>query len=397
VIGHRTSPTNIGLALLANLSAYDFGYISAGPLIERTSNTLRTMQGLERFRGHFYNWYDTQTLQPLPPVYVSTVDSGNLAGHLLTLRAGLAALPDCKILGPRLFEGLQDTLRVLVGAPGGTVPAQLVQLQEDLAYAFETPPATLGAARLLLERLAGGAGRLDATPESQARWWASALERECRDALGEMTLLSGLQDSAAFGEIPTLRELAGQQTDAGQRIRARITVIEELSRQAGDFAQMEYDFLYDKGRHLLAVGYNVGERRRDSSYYDLLASEARLCSFVAIAQGQVPQEAWFALGRLLITAGGEPVLLSWSGSMFEYLMPLLVMPQYEDTLLDQTCRAAVHRQIDYGRIRGVPWGISESCYNATDVHLNYQYRAFGVPGAGSPTSWWWRRMPRPSR
>ena len=145
---------------------------------------------------------------------------------------------------------------------------------------------------------------------------------------------------------------------------------------------MEYDFLFDKGCHLLAIGYNVGERRRDSSYYDLLASEARLCSFVAIAQGQLPQESWFALGRLLTTAGGEPVLLSWSGSMFEYLMPLLVMPTYENTLLDQTCKAAVERQIEYGKQRGVPWGISESGYNTIDVHLNYQYRAFGVPGLG---------------
>ena len=145
---------------------------------------------------------------------------------------------------------------------------------------------------------------------------------------------------------------------------------------------MEYDFLFDKARHLLAIGYNVGERRRDSSYYDLLASEARLCSFVAIAQGQLPQESWFALGRLLTTAGGEPILLSWSGSMFEYLMPLLVMPTYENTLLDQTYKAAVERQIEYGRQRGVPWGMSESGYNTIDVHLNYQYRAFGVPGLG---------------
>ena len=145
---------------------------------------------------------------------------------------------------------------------------------------------------------------------------------------------------------------------------------------------MEYDFLYDKARHLLAIGYNVGERRRDSSYYDLLASEARLSSFVAIAQGQLPQESWFALGRLLTTAGGEPILLSWSGSMFEYLMPLLVMPTYENTLLDQTCKAAVERQIEYGNQRGVPWGMSESGYNTVDVHLNYQYRAFGVPGLG---------------
>ena len=145
---------------------------------------------------------------------------------------------------------------------------------------------------------------------------------------------------------------------------------------------VEYDFLFDKGCHLLAIGYNVGERRRDSSYYDLLASEARLCSFVAIAQGQLQQEHWFALGRLLTTAGGGPVLISWSGSMFEYLMPLLVMPTYEHTLLDQTCKAAVERQIQYGKQRGVAWGISESGYNTIDVHLNYQYRAFGVPGLG---------------
>jgi cyclic beta-1,2-glucan synthetase len=198
----------------------------------------------------------------------------------------------------------------------------------------------------------------------------------------ELVLLTDPDESAGFGGIPTLRELAELETEAGRRARARIVAIERLAQQAGKLARMEYDFLFDKGRHLLAIGYNVGERRRDSSYYDLLASEARLCSFVAIAQGQVPQEAWFALGRLLITAGGEPVLLSWSGSMFEYLMPLLVMPTYENTLLDQTCKAAVERQIEYGKKRGVPWGISESCYNTIDVHLNYQYRAFGVPGLG---------------
>ncbi len=145
---------------------------------------------------------------------------------------------------------------------------------------------------------------------------------------------------------------------------------------------MEYDFLFDRSSHLLAIGYNVDSRRRDTSYYDLLASEARLCSFVGIAQGQLPQESWFALGRLLTTAGGEPVLLSWSGSMFEYLMPLLVMPTYENTLLDRTCKAAVKRQIQYGGQLGIPWGMSESCYNMVDIRLNYQYRAFGVPGLG---------------
>jgi len=152
--------------------------------------------------------------------------------------------------------------------------------------------------------------------------------------------------------------------------------------QSSELARMEYDFLFDKECHLLTIGYNVGEHRRDTGYYDLLASEARLCSFVAIAQEQLPQESWFALGRLLTTTGGEPILLSWSGSMFEYLMPLLVMPTYENTLLDQTYKAAVARQIEYGKKRAVPWGSSESGYNAIDISLSYQYQAFGVPGLG---------------
>jgi hypothetical protein len=173
-----------------------------------------------------------------------------------------------------------------------------------------------------------------------------------------------------------------QVAQGAERAAARGVAIDQLALQASALAAMDYDFLFDKVRRQLVIGYNVGERRCDSSYYDLLASEARLCNFVAIAQGKLPQESWFALGRLLTTAGGEPVLLSWSGSMFEYLMPLLVMPTYENTLLDQTYQAAVERQIEYGKHRGVPWGMSESGYSTVDVNLNYQYRAFGVPGLG---------------
>ena len=426
VVAHRTSPTNMGLALLSNMSAYDFGYIVAGELIERTSSALQTMEGLERHRGHFYNWYDTLSLKPLPPLYVSTVDSGNLAGHLLTLRPGLLALPDHKILGERLFEGLCDTLRVLLDAAGVTAPAQLAQLQKDLESACKSRPVTLTAMRLCLDRLAASAAdisaRIDADPESQAAWWANALARQCQAALDELGLLAPwtelpssqhrLSESFSFDDIPTLRGLArleeellqaienrpGSDTTstesewfaqfrqfiavASHRAKSRIAAIERLAQQTGELARMEYDFLYDRARHLLAIGYNVSERRLDSSYYDLLASEARLCCFVGIAQGQLPQESWFALGRLLTSAGGDPILLSWSGSMFEYLMPLLVMPTYENTLLDQTCNEAVERQIDYGKKRGVPWGISESGYNTIDVQLNYQYRAFGVPGLG---------------
>ena len=145
---------------------------------------------------------------------------------------------------------------------------------------------------------------------------------------------------------------------------------------------MDFAFLFNSARDLFSTGFNVSEHRFDIGFYDLLASEARLCSYVAIALGQVPQDHWFSMGRLLVASHGEPILVSWSGSMFEYLMPLLVMPNYENTLLDHTCRAAVQQQIEYGKLRGVPWGISESGYNRTDVQLNYQYRAFGVPGLG---------------
>ncbi len=184
----------MGLALLANLAAYDFGYISAGRLVERTANALDTMAGLERHRGHFYNWYDTQSLQPLLPIYISTVDSGNLAGHLLTLRAGLLALPDNQILGERWFDGLSDTLGIIVDTAGGVTPAPLAQLQKDLASACDSRPTTLAAARLCLDRLATSAEdmvrSLDADSESQLRWWAQSLFRQCRDALDELTFLA---------------------------------------------------------------------------------------------------------------------------------------------------------------------------------------------------------------
>jgi cellobiose phosphorylase len=385
VISHRTSPTNMGLSLLANLSAYDFGYISSGQLIKRTANAFRTMDALERHRGHFYNWYDTETMKPLLPLYVSTVDSGNLAGHLLTLRSGLLALLDQPILGPRFFEGIGDTVDVLMDAAGTPVISGLIPLRTAVVAAQYNPSNTLSAAIMSLERLAEitaeVADNLNGATGNETKWWAHALTRQCRDALDDLTFL--VPSTLAMDEIPTLGELAKlEDPEASCPAKERIAAIERLAVQAGEFANMDYDFLFDKKSRLFAIGYNAGERRQDSSYYDLLASESRLASFVAIAQGQAPKESWFALGRLLTSTGGDPVLVSWSGSMFEYLMPLLVMPTYENTLLDQTYKAAVKRQIEYGEKRGVPWGISECGYNTTDVHLNYQYRAFGVPGLG---------------
>jgi cyclic beta-1,2-glucan synthetase len=383
VLARRTSPTNIGLSLLANLSAHDFGYLSGAQLVERTRNAFATMQQLPRHRGHFYNWYDTGTLQPLLPVYVSTVDSGNLSGHLLTLRAGLAALPEQPLLPERWLDGLADTLLLFADGAPASASTMLLAFQQDLDAALADRPRTQGAARGTVARLAKGASNLlcvlGEAPEADTLRWARALEGQCRAMAEELDLLvpaAAAQDAAA---IPTLRELAAQGSAAAG---ARIAELLRLALQAEEMARVDLEFLYDDKRHLLAIGYHVAERRRDTSFYDLLASEARLAVFVGIAQGQLPQQSWFALGRLLVNAGGRTALLSWSGSMFEYLMPLIVMPTYENTLLDESCRAAVRRQIEYGEQRGVPWGMSESGYNTVDAALNYQYRAFGAPGLG---------------
>jgi cellobiose phosphorylase len=417
VIAHRTSPTNMGLSLLANLSAYDFGYIFTAELLERTSNAFNTMNSLERYQGHFYNWYDTQSLKPLRPLYVSSVDSGNLAGDLLTLQQGLLILPDQLILGPRLFEGINDTLQILIEHAGKLIPEEIVQFRKYLNEILNEKPLTLIQIQKSLEKLSTSSFEIvnafAADIEEPYTLWANNLSRQCQSAFDELTYLAPwilhtfspeIQDKyPGINSIPTLREIASGHLlsieissevkeindefksllkKAVEHANERIELIEALVVQSLAFANMEYGFLYDKSRHLQTVGYNVEERRRDSSYYDLLASEARLSSFVAIAQDQIPQESWFALGRLLTTIDGEPILLSWSGSMFEYLMPLIIMPEYENSLLYQTCKSAVSRQISYGKLRAVPWGISESGYNSVDVQQNYQYRAFGVPGLG---------------
>ena len=270
-IAHRTSPTNIGMGLLATLAAHDFGLIDTGALLDRLDVTIGTMERLQRHDGHFLNWYNTQTLAPLAPMYVSTVDSGNLAGALITLSGGLRNLAS--------------------GAP---------------------EPGHAGDHAGRLERLA--------------------------------------------------------------------------ARAAALFEGMNFRSLYDKERRLFAIGYRLPHAEDDGgldpSYYDLLASEARLASFIAIAKGDVPEMHWFHLGRSLTSVRGAPVLLSWSATMFEYLMPLLVMRAYPDTLLDDSYRAVLRRQIDYGADRSVPWGLSESAYAAVDRHGNYQYKAFGIPGLG---------------
>ncbi|MCZ8014356.1 MAG: cyclic beta 1-2 glucan synthetase [Limnobacter sp.] len=365
-VAHRTSPTNIGLSLLANLAARDFGYLTEGQLIERTSATFNAMDKLERYHGHFLNWYDTRTLEPLRPAYVSSVDSGNLAGHLLTLRAGLLMLAAAPLRFDRLRSGLTDTLELLRKTTTQNKPDGLVRLATVLDEAFPadaetgTRPAAQALADLHNCALLVHAKLIQAAPAGdEALLWSRAMVRQCAAAQDELLQL----DTNAF--------------DQDRRM-----LLCKLAQRAGELAEMEFGFLYDPVSHLLAIGYNVDERRRDTGSYDLLASEARLAIFIGIAQAQLPQQAWFALGRHATSQAGRAVLLSWSGSMFEYLMPMLVMPTFDNTLLEEAMRGAVARQIDYGNKRNLPWGVSESGYNLTDSHLNYQYRAFGVPGLG---------------
>ncbi|MEI7685428.1 MAG: glucoamylase family protein, partial [Planctomycetota bacterium] len=449
-IASRTSPTNIGMAMLADLAALDFGYCSVGQMIDRIDKTLGTLARLDRFRGHFYNWYDTRSLKPLMPLYVSMVDSGNLVGHLLVLRSGLLELAEAPVLAPRIFAGLSDTAHVLQDTARGThstlvsgeARRTIERVQIDLAVQPSTMTATVAVLRRLITSAAEIVAAVRANPaNAELMWWASAFERACKDhyddllhlapwvavtaspeqkleaaplqrlldlrqalvrfdtstctlremAASQQTLLpridAALADATGTAEEAKLRtvwltQLRGAIVAGSQHAAARIAALQRSAQNCQEYADMDFLFLFDKSRDLFSIGFNVSDNRLDNSFYDLLASEARLGSFVVIAQDQIGQEHWFALGRLLTSTGGATALVSWSGSMFEYLMPMLVMPSYENTLLDQTCRAAVRRQINYGRQRGVPWGISESGYNTIDLHSNYQYRAFGVPGLG---------------
>lgn len=403
VVAHRTSPTNIGLALLAHLAAYDFKYLSMGRLLDRLEKSLTTLSGLARYHNHLYNWYDTQTLQPLAPEYISTVDNGNLVGHLLTLKPGLLALPDEAIFDPRVFKGLADTADIINEtldnkhkkvSEWSTFRSQL---NTALALSSPSPQEIVQQIYQLTELAEQMLTAHTSSLDSESVFWLQALLEQCQDIHTDLQALllpemPNVPDTSP--QMPTLRQLAQWDSspypaelrqhveEIRRRASMRIAIIQRLLFLIDKTSSMNFDFLYDKKRDLLSIGYNINERHLDASYYDLLASEARLTYFVAIAQGQLPQKSWFTLGRLLTTSGRTPVLLSWSGSMFEYLMPILVMPNYVGTLLEQTCQGAVNRQIEYGHQLRLPWGISESGYNILDASFNYQYRAFGVPGLG---------------
>ena len=433
-VAQRTSPTNIGLWLTSALAAHDLGYLTSDELLRRSAETLATIDGLEKYEGHLLNWYDTKTLQPLTPRYVSTVDSGNLLAGLWVIEQGFNDVLRAPVMGPSCLRGLADIVSTLEGICG-TDPSVSVPLRALRRLLHGKVKGDL-IARLRLainpvQQLQDIGRWPDATGEDRS-YWVACLAREltswteaAQRYLPWMETLTHLPDSflrelgedavrlrhRALHSAPSLLTLASGGATPVERLlsRPRTTEIrpeirEWLDRLAEEYraaranavqtlqrfeelrktakrlsAGMNMGFLYDRNRRLFGIGYLVGSPLEFSSHYDLMASECRLASMIAIAKGDVPVEHWFALGRPYLSTADGPTLLSWSGTMFEYLMPLLFMRTFANSLLDEACHEAVHKQIEYGEQKKVPWGVSESAYSALDANQVYQYRAFGIP------------------
>ena len=417
-VAARISPTNLGFLLNARQAACEFGYLTVAEFAEQTLRTLATTSALRKHRGHLLNWYDTRTLQPLAPLIVSSVDSGNLLASLWTLQQGCGGRLRQPILQRHLSEGLLDHLRLLAGArlfPRGQLAKLERELKSDhwLQSIAELPEAVFEQARKLACKSKRARKVSWAVEETSLR--LRSIEQTVNDyapwCLGEFAVLRqdpaiNLKrlDNLALDELPGVVEKLAKQLDlligqavshphrpvyehlrsvlpaAQQNIEHLITDLRMIAAEAGKLAdEMDFGFLLDRRRKLMSVGFDVETQRLRSTCYDLLATESRTAVFAAIAKEDIPQESWFLLGRAHSLAGGRPVLLSWTGTLFEYLMPSLWMRSYPNTLLERSRVAAVRAQQAYGARKGVPWGISESAYFKLDDTGSYQYHAFGLP------------------
>jgi cyclic beta-1,2-glucan glucanotransferase len=445
-VADRASPTNMGLQLASEVAAYDFGYLTPHELAARTGNILDSMGRLERCRGHFYNWYDTRTLTPLPPRYVSTVDSGNLGAALLTLKQACEGMPKRGLLHPSLLEALRDhCLQLRNAVPFSMRGAAMMRLIAALLRQLECRPTDLFFWEAVLSEVNSMAQRLDQhvawacdylerrKPDSvcELRYWYGALSDRTRAALDSLCslapwlaspfeaqlrvcssnprfqeLMTALSRVPSLGELPTsydaiqnatsrllslqpaldaslqdlLLRLAYEVESARIRYRELIGNFSRHAKAASRLAlDMDFAFLMDPDRRILRIGYNADAQQPDEACYDLLASEARTAVFLAVAKGDVPCDVWFHLGRQPVSFRGHTTLVSWSGTMFEYLMPSLFMKTFDRTLLQESLTAVVKIQQRYARELGVPWGISEAACDSRDDAQNYLYRAFGVP------------------
>lgn len=442
-IAHRLSPTNEGLYLLSALTAHDLGLLGSHGLATLWENNLASMHKLEKLNGHFLNWYDTESLQPLHPRYVSTVDSGNLAACLLTMQEGVVDVVRAPLFGPPQFQGLRDSLDLLREAiskiakdDSRDLQAFQSRVQEAIdildTSLREVPPDPYAWAAVVsnLTNFINAIGSSQPTPRDEhsrhvlrkvfvvkrriqslcedfellltpfnlAFWGESEnhtnawhdlkrllSEQRSLTQIAKLTttlgpLITIIQENNQSSEIEALRTAIESSASSAQRLIDRL---EKVSTDAEGLALgMDFRFLFNPQRRLFSIGYNLEENRLDRSHYDMLCSEARLASHLAIAKGDVESSHWFHLGRHATLTTGGFALLSWGGTMFEYLMPPLFQRQYEGSLLTASCHGAVKRQQEYCRSKNVPWGISESAFGAVAVNLDYHYRSFGVPGLG---------------
>jgi len=470
IVAHSTSPTDVGMLLLSDLAAYDLGYIGVWDLSARLRDTFESMEQLETYQGHFLNWYDTRSLEPLSPRYVSTVDSGNLVACLRTLGQGCQDLLHKPVLRWQNWEGFLDILNLLddilkdlvaAGLKSAVAPwqtrlthmrqqvlavqddpdawaslllgiadeceSQMTQLFASLVessgqalsaetlrrlslatdqvqnhlYGMQREIEQLSPWLLSVSQLPDLFARSNAPPAMRDAWQAlrdalptapslEELDQVCKAGLARLAELLGQLDKDALRGSPEQAQarewcarLAEKFESAATTANALLIGFRDIGERSEQYFQaMDFGFLFDPQRQLFHIGYNITAEKLDNNYYDLLASEARIASIVTIAKNQVPPSHWLHLGRPLTQVDGTRALLSWGGTMFEYLMPALMMRSYEGTLLQHSCLTAVDYQIAYGNRKKVPWGVSESGYYAFDANQNYQYRSFGVPGLG---------------
>jgi cyclic beta-1,2-glucan synthetase len=417
-IAARISPTNLGFLFNARQVACKFGYVTVPEFAQQTLRTLETVSQLQKCRGHLFNWYDTRSLVPLPPAIVSTVDSGNLTASLWTLQRGCLELLEQPLLQPELADGFLDHLSLLANfriLPRRRLSAlkRERKRQDWLRYLLDIPAAIFQSIDKKTSR----------SKHAPVRWFAKQAEERVKQVRGTVELyapwlllefadleddpminlhrqsggvalkrmpsfidalivrLQAALDSAASGERRILcSQLLSLLPAARSNATRLISDLNNIADQAGTLAgEMDFAFLLDRNRRLLSVGFDVETEHIHSACYDLLATESRIAVFTAIAKDDIPQESWFLLGRPHALDRGRPVLLSWTGTMFEYLMPALWMRIYPNTLLERAALAAVRLQRAYVAKKRIPWGISESAYFRTDESGNYQYYAFGVP------------------
>ena len=419
IIAERISPTNLGFLLNARQAAHELGLLSLPELVKLTGRTLDAVTRLPLYEGHFYNWYDTLTLKPLEPLFLSTVDNGNLAASLWALKQGLQEKLRKPIISQSMRPALRDQFSLLhrLGVVGRSSIKELQNIP------VEDDTWLTGILKSADEWISKANSRLKKAPSEESAWWLEHVQKHVlairhvvedfapwllpefaelhsleplalRQTISKLTLLHAPDVYRAIdGRLQALVRQGGSGTHVETIGRLRDLLV-DCSRRAGELARelqslagiadrfadaMDFTTLFDHRRKLLMVGYDAGTKQPVTACYDLLASEARIAAFIAIAKGEIPQESWFRLGRTHTAWEGETALASWTGTMFEYLMPTLWMRLYPNTLLDRSARSAVRIQQIYGRKHRVPWGISESGWCEQNSEGHYQYKAFGIP------------------